>query len=129
VRQISQNYKTGELAIVDVAAPARRARRDMVETRVSLILRGTERSIVDLARKSLLAKARERPDLVKKVLEKARREGPLAAWMRCARRLDLPIPSDTRWPAACLRPGRMRSASPRAIGGAAPGLATPTTPS
>ena len=64
MRQISQNYKTGELAIVDVAAPRASRQGILVETRVSLISAGTERAIVDLARKSLLAKARQRPDLV-----------------------------------------------------------------
>jgi predicted dehydrogenase len=92
VRQISQNYKTGELAIVDVAAPRASRRSILVETRVSLISAGTERSIVDLARKSLLAKARQRPDLVKRVIEKARREGPLAALDAVRAKLDLPIP-------------------------------------
>jgi predicted dehydrogenase len=92
VRQISQNYKTGELAIVDVAVPQAFSRGILVETRVSLISAGTERSIVDLARKSLLAKARERPDLVKRVIEKARREGPLAALDAVRAKLDLPIP-------------------------------------
>ena len=92
MRQISQNYKTGELAIVDVAAPRASRRSILVETRVSLISAGTERSIVDLARKSLLAKARQRPDLVKRVIEKARREGPLAALDAVRAKLDLPIP-------------------------------------
>jgi predicted dehydrogenase len=92
VRQISQNYKTGELAIVEVAAPRASRRGILVETRVSLISAGTERTIVDLARKNLLAKARERPDLVKRVIEKARREGPLAALDAVRAKLDLPIP-------------------------------------
>ncbi len=92
MRQISQNYKTGELAIVDVATPRASRRGILVETRVSLISAGTERSIVDMARKSLLAKARQRPDLVKRVIEKARREGPLAALDAVRAKLDLPIP-------------------------------------
>jgi predicted dehydrogenase len=92
VRQISQNYKTGELAIVEVAEPRAPRRGILVETRVSLISAGTERTIVDLARKSLLGKARERPDLVKRVIEKARREGPLAALDAVRAKLDLPIP-------------------------------------
>ena len=92
MRQISQNYKTGELAIVEVAAPRAPHRGILVETRVSLISAGTERTLVDLARKNLLAKARARPDLVKRVIEKARREGPLAALDAVRAKLDLPIP-------------------------------------
>src|SRR4029079_9327687 len=41
----------------------------------SLISAGTERSKIDLGKKNLVAKARARPDLVRKTLEKARREG------------------------------------------------------
>ena len=92
MRQISQNYKTGELAIVEVAAPRSSRQGILVETRVSLISAGTARAIVGLARKSLLAKARARPDLVRRVIEKARRDGPLAALDAVRARLDLPIP-------------------------------------
>jgi predicted dehydrogenase/threonine dehydrogenase-like Zn-dependent dehydrogenase len=63
-----------------------------VDTAVSLISAGTERAIVDLARKSLVDKARERPDLVKKVIDKARREGVLAALEAVRAKLDSPIP-------------------------------------
>lgn len=92
MRQISQSYRTGRLSLVDVARPS--APRDgiVVETAVSLISAGTERTLVDMARKSLVEKARERPDLVKKVLDKARREGPLAAFDAVRNKLDNPIP-------------------------------------
>jgi len=48
--------------------------------------------IVDLAKKNLIEKARERPDLVKKVIDKARREGALAALDAVRSKLDNPIP-------------------------------------
>jgi polar amino acid transport system substrate-binding protein len=92
VRQISQNYRTGELAIVDVTPPRAPTGGILVHTAASLISSGTERTIIDLARKSLLEKARERPDLVKKVIEKAKREGPLAAFDAVRSKLDNPIP-------------------------------------
>jgi predicted dehydrogenase/threonine dehydrogenase-like Zn-dependent dehydrogenase len=92
VRQISQNYRTGELTIVDVAPPRAPAGGILVRTSVSLISSGTERTIIDLAKKNLFEKARERPDLVKKVIEKARREGPLAAFDAVRAKLDNPIP-------------------------------------
>jgi predicted dehydrogenase/threonine dehydrogenase-like Zn-dependent dehydrogenase len=50
------------------------------------------RTIVDLARKNLVEKARERPDLVKKVIDRARREGVLAALDAVRAKLDSPIP-------------------------------------
>ena len=64
MKQIAQSYKTGELAVVDVATPRAPSAGILVDTRASLISAGTERMIVDLARKSLVEKAKERPDLV-----------------------------------------------------------------
>jgi predicted dehydrogenase/threonine dehydrogenase-like Zn-dependent dehydrogenase len=49
----------------------------LVRTAVSLISAGTERMTVDMAKKSLIGKARERPDLVKQVIQKAKNEGIL----------------------------------------------------
>jgi polar amino acid transport system substrate-binding protein len=93
VKQIAQSYRTGKLALAEVADPAQPPSRGiLVDTAVSLISAGTERSLVDLARKNLVEKARERPDLVKKVLDKARREGVLAAFEAVRAKLDSPIP-------------------------------------
>jgi predicted dehydrogenase/threonine dehydrogenase-like Zn-dependent dehydrogenase len=93
VKQIAQSYKTGKLTVSDVAAPTRAPRGTiLVDTRVSLISAGTERAVVDLARKSLIEKARERPDLVMKVVDKAKREGVLAALEAVRAKLDSPIP-------------------------------------
>ena len=93
MRQVAQSYKTGKLTLAEVAEPARApAGGILVDTSVSLISAGTERTIVDLARKSLLEKARERPDLVKKVIDKAKREGVLAALEAVRAKLDSPIP-------------------------------------
>jgi predicted dehydrogenase/threonine dehydrogenase-like Zn-dependent dehydrogenase len=92
VRQISQNYRTGELTIVEVAPPRAPQGGILVRTSVSLISSGTERTIINLAKKNLFEKARERPDLVRKVIEKAKREGPLAALDAVRAKLDNPIP-------------------------------------
>lgn len=93
MRQVAQSYRTGELTLAEVVAPARAPNGGLlVDTAVSLISAGTERTIVDLARKNLVDKARERPDLVKKVLDKAKREGVLAALEAVRAKLDSPIP-------------------------------------
>jgi predicted dehydrogenase/threonine dehydrogenase-like Zn-dependent dehydrogenase len=93
VRQIAQSYRTGRLVLADIAAPERApAGGVLVDTSASLISAGTEGAMVELARKSLLAKARERPDLVRKVVDRAKREGILAAFEAVQARLDSPIP-------------------------------------
>jgi len=75
MKQILHNLKTGEAAVADVPAPSAQPGRVLVRAAASLISAGTERAVVELGRKSLVAKARERPDLVRKVVEKVREEG------------------------------------------------------
>src|SRR5918911_4263960 len=75
MKQVLQNLKTGQLAVKDVPPPAVQRGRVLVRTAASLISAGTERVAVDMGRKSLLGKARERPDLVRQVIQKAKNEG------------------------------------------------------
>ncbi|HEY1404952.1 MAG TPA: zinc-binding alcohol dehydrogenase, partial [Pyrinomonadaceae bacterium] len=75
MKQILQNYKTGEVSVADVPPPIVQPGRVLVRTAASLISAGTERMAVELGRKSLIGKARERPDLVRQVIQKAQREG------------------------------------------------------
>lgn len=92
MRQVSQLYRSGRLEVVNVPVPTASRGSVVVDTTCSLISSGTERMIVDLARKSLLGKARERPDLVAKVFDVVRRDGPLAAFDAVRAKLDAPIP-------------------------------------
>ncbi|MEZ4415111.1 MAG: bi-domain-containing oxidoreductase [Gemmatimonadota bacterium] len=91
MKQLLQ-YPAGETRIADVPAPVIRPGHVLVRTEASLVSIGTERMLVDFARKSLLAKARSRPDLVRKVVDKARSEGVLTAWEATRARLDQPMP-------------------------------------
>ncbi|HEX8457572.1 MAG TPA: bi-domain-containing oxidoreductase [Pyrinomonadaceae bacterium] len=75
MKQILQNYKTGEVRVAEVPPPIAQRGRVLVRTAASLISAGTERMAVELGRKSLVGKARERPDLVRQVIQKAQREG------------------------------------------------------
>ncbi len=77
MKQILQNLKTGEVKIADVPPPVAQNGRVLVRAAASLISAGTERMTVDMGKKSLLGKARERPDLVKQVIQKAQNEGLL----------------------------------------------------
>ncbi|HUG36978.1 MAG TPA: bi-domain-containing oxidoreductase [Candidatus Limnocylindrales bacterium] len=64
----------------------------VIATEASVISAGTEKMVRDLARKSLLQKARERPEQVRRVLEKLRQEG-LASTVRQVRgKLSEPVP-------------------------------------
>ena len=92
MKQVIQSASSGELSLREVPAPKVRAGYLLVRTRTSLISPGTERLVVAFAKKSLAAKARARPDLVKKVMAKARRDGLKATWDAVRARLDEPLP-------------------------------------
>ncbi len=65
------------MAVVEVPVPAAQRGRVLVRTVASLISAGTERAAIEHARQNLAQKARERPDLVKTLLERVRNDGVL----------------------------------------------------
>jgi len=91
MKQLLQNLRTGETQIVDVPIPTPQAGQALVRTAASLVSAGTERMVVEFAEKSLLGKARSRPDLVRQVLDKARREGLLTTLEAAFSRLEQPM--------------------------------------
>ncbi|MGB0671621.1 MAG: bi-domain-containing oxidoreductase, partial [Rhodospirillales bacterium] len=92
MKQIIQSARSGKLGLRDVPEPIARAGHVLVRTRASLISAGTERMVVEFARKSLAAKAKARPDLVRKVMDKAKRDGFMATFRTVMARLDEPLP-------------------------------------
>lgn len=63
-----------------------------VRTAASLISAGTDRMMMDLAQKSLLGKAKARPDLVKQVLNKVKKEGLLNTFRNVTSKMEKPMP-------------------------------------
>lgn len=92
MKQIIQNFKTGEMNLEDISPPIVRENGILVRSRYSLISAGTEKSIIDLARKSYLGKAQERPDLVKQVINKIKNEGLLNTYKNVMNKIGTPIP-------------------------------------
>ncbi len=92
MKQLLQNLRNGETLIVEVPIPSPQPGEILVRTAVSLVSAGTERMLVEFAEKSLLGKARSRPDLVRQVLDKARREGLATTLEAALNRLDQPMP-------------------------------------
>jgi len=91
VKQVIQNLRSGETTVIDVPVPTPRPNTALICTEASLVSAGTERMVVEFAEKSLLGKARARPDLVRQVLDKARREGILGTVQAAFTRLDQPM--------------------------------------
>ena len=91
MKQLLQNIKNGNTTVEEVPVPTPRDGMALVRTAASLVSAGTERMIVEFAEKSYLGKARSRPDLVKQVVDKARREGLVPTLQAAFNRLDQPM--------------------------------------
>jgi predicted dehydrogenase/threonine dehydrogenase-like Zn-dependent dehydrogenase len=90
MKQLLQDARTGELKVTEVPAPQLLPGCVLVRIAASLVSAGTERASAEFAGKSLAAKAKARPDLVRDVMAKLKRDG-LAATMQTVRsRLDQP---------------------------------------
>lgn len=92
MKQLIQSFKTGELGLFEVPAPICQENGALVQTTVSLVSAGTEKMLVDFAKKSMLAKAKDRPDLVKQVFDKMKKEGVKNTLEKVFTKLDTPIP-------------------------------------
>jgi predicted dehydrogenase/threonine dehydrogenase-like Zn-dependent dehydrogenase len=91
MKQLLQNIKTGKSIVEDVPVPTPHEGQALVKVEASLVSAGTERMVVEFAEKSLVGKARSRPDLVKQAVDKARREGLVNAAQAVFNRLDQPM--------------------------------------
>ncbi len=90
MKQVLQKVRGGDIEVVDVPAPKLLAGCVLVRIAASLVSVGTERASSEFARKNLLQKARMRPDLVREVWNKVRRDGVAAAVSAVRTRLDQP---------------------------------------
>jgi len=88
MKQIAQNYKSGELTVLDVPAPACRPGGVLVRSLFSLISSGTEMMKLTEAKLSMVGKARARPDQVRKVMESVSQQGAVATYKKVMNRLD-----------------------------------------
>jgi predicted dehydrogenase len=91
MKQIVQNIRKGRTEIVEIPSPTPPPGAVLVRTAASVVSVGTERMVVEFAGKSLLGKARSRPDLVRQVIQKARREGVFSAVDAAVKRLSQPM--------------------------------------
>src|ERR1700719_890723 len=90
MKQVLQNPRTGEIEVAEVPAPRAARGCVLVNVAASLVSAGTERASAEFATKSLIQKAQARPDLVRDVLNKVRRDGLLSAFSAVRGRLDEP---------------------------------------
>ena len=90
MKQVLQQARSGEIAVLDVPAPKLLPGCVLVRMAASLVSAGTERASCEFANKNLLQKAKARPDLVREVISKVRRDGLFSAVAAVRSRLDQP---------------------------------------
>ena len=88
MKQIAQNYKSGELTVLDAPTPACRPGGLLVQSLFSLISTGTEMMKVTEAKMSMVGKARARPDQVRRVMDTVAQQGAVATYKKVMSRLD-----------------------------------------
>src|SRR5216117_1682209 len=88
MKQILQSMRSGVVSVYDVPPPAVQRGRLLVRTAASLISAGTEKTAVDSGKKSLAARAKERPDLVKQVIDRVKTEGIASTYAAVKAKLD-----------------------------------------
>jgi predicted dehydrogenase/threonine dehydrogenase-like Zn-dependent dehydrogenase len=91
MKQVIQLMRKGKTIVAEVPPPALQPKTVLIQTASSLVSAGTERMLVDFAGKSLLGKARSRPDLVRQVMDKVKREGLLTTLDATTNKLNQPM--------------------------------------
>jgi len=88
MKQLTQKLKSGTMTIEEVPVPTLSSGTVLVRNHYSLISAGTEGSTVKAARKSLIGKAKERPEQVRQVLEVLKSQGPVQTYRAVMKKLD-----------------------------------------
>jgi len=89
--QVIRNFRNGNLEVIPVPDPLARHGRVLVANSRSAISAGTEKAAIDLAKKSLLGKALERPDQARRIIEKIKNEGLFTTLAQVLDKLDEPM--------------------------------------
>ena len=88
MQQLTQKLGSGEMVIQEFPNPQVGKGMVLVKNHYSLISAGTEGSTVKAARKSLIGKAKERPQQVKQVLDVLKKQGPVQTFRAVQKKLD-----------------------------------------
>jgi predicted dehydrogenase/threonine dehydrogenase-like Zn-dependent dehydrogenase len=91
MRQVLQYAHHGEIEVAEVPTPKLLPGCALVRIAASLVSAGTERAAAEFAGKNLFQKAGARPDLVREVFNKVRRDGFFSAVQAVRTRLDQPL--------------------------------------
>ena len=88
MQQITQKLKTGQLQVLEAPIPSLQNGYILVRNHYSIVSAGTEGSTVRTARKGYIAKAKERPQQVRQVVDALKAKGPVQTYRAVMKKLD-----------------------------------------
>ncbi len=88
MQQLTQKLGSGDMITQEVPYPQLGKGMIIVRNHYSIISAGTEGSTVVAARKSLIGKAKERPQQVKQVIDTLKKQGPVQTYRAVMKKLD-----------------------------------------
>ena len=88
MKQLTQKLGSGEMLIQEVPLPQLGEGMVLVKNHYSIISSGTEGATVSTARKNLIAKAKERPQQVRQVIDTLKSQGPVNTYRAVTKKLD-----------------------------------------
>lgn len=88
MQQLTQKLGSGDMIIQQLPIPQVSKGMVLVKNHYSIISSGTEGSTVSTARKSLIGKAKERPQQAKQVLDVLKNQGPVQTYRAVMKKLD-----------------------------------------
>ena len=91
MKQILQSLKTGATEVADVPCPRPQPGHVLIRSSYTLVSAGTERMLVEFGKANLYDKARQQPDKVRMVLDKAKTDGVMPTIDAVRNKLDQPL--------------------------------------
>ena len=91
MKQVLQSLKDGTTHLEEVPIPQAGTGQLLISTDTTLVSAGTERMLVKFGKSNWISKARQQPDKVKMVLDKARSDGIAATYDAVKSKLDQPL--------------------------------------
>ena len=90
--KVFQNFKSGDIELLEVPVPDITENEVLIQTSLSLISFGTEKMLIDFAKSNLLSKAQKQPERINQVLDKINSDGIIATYKTVKSKLDQLMP-------------------------------------
>jgi len=91
VREVLQSLRGASAELADVAPPRPAPGHLLIRSVASVVSAGTERMLTEFAQANLVGKARQQPERVRQVIDKARSDGLMSTVDAVRARLDEPL--------------------------------------